>query len=486
MNTPSDRAVLPPLGALGVVLMLTGGFGPNAGLAALAIAVLLLALALLWRRGETPVLLFVVLLQWLQASVKIFQGNWLGLPVDQLAPQGGNMVMAMSLSLVALAMLTLGMRLGKGQTPADVLGPARWVAFNVRQTTWFAWYCLFVVGSFVAMALAAVVPALSQPFLALAALKWAFFFMLTYATFGSSAPGARWLWMSAAAFEFILGLGGFFSDFKTIFMVSLIGILAAGSTIRIRRLLLAGVLAAAAFYVGIIWTAVKSEYRTFVNLGEQAQVVEVDYDERMDKLLSLVKAIDERQFEQSGQDLISRLSYVEFFALTLDYVPQVVEHTEGAIWWDAVLRPFMPRLLFPNKTAIHDSERTVQYTGVMVAGVDEGASISIGYVGESYIDFGAVGMMLPVFLFGVLLGLTYRWLVVTGPMQGLLGMGMATASLLTFSFMESSITKTFGGFVAFLLVIWLFSRFVAPRYLPWLVSKSSPSLGTLSAFQAQG
>jgi hypothetical protein len=78
-------------------------------------------------------------------------------------------------------------------------------------------------------------------------------------------------------------------------------------------------------------------------------------------------------------------------------------------------------------------------------------------------------MMAPILALGLLLGSIYRWLVHTGSMQGLLGMGIACSTLMTYSFLESSITKTFGGLVASILVVAVFSVTLAPRYLRWMM-----------------
>jgi hypothetical protein len=174
--------------------------------------------------------------------------------------------------------------------------------------------------------------------------------------------------------------------------------------------------------------------------------------------------------ENAAESLAGRLGYVNFFAAVLKRVPRVLPHEEGGLWWDAVIRPFMPRMFFPEKTNIEDSQRTQYYTGLKVAGKERGTSISIGYMGESYIDFGKVGMMLPVFTLGLLLGGVYRWMLTQNYSSKALGMGMATATLYCAAPMETSITKLMGGLAVVILVSWLTIRFVVPRYFPKLAS----------------
>ena len=94
------------------------------------------------------------------------------------------------------------------------------------------------------------------------------------------------------------------------------------------------------------------------------------------------------------------------------------------------MHPLMPRLFFPNKPAINDSDRTSAYSGVWVANVDQGTSISIGYMGESYIDFGRWGMFIPVFLWGWLVGGCFDYLRRKAP-HPLLGIALASCLLST-------------------------------------------------------
>lgn len=61
-----------------------------------------------------------------------------------------------------------------------------------------------------------------------------------------------------------------------------------------------------------------------------------------------------------------------------------------------------PRILFPDKGALlSDSEMVRTYSGVFVAGAEQGTSIAFGYAAEAYLDFGLPSMFVPSFLFGV-------------------------------------------------------------------------------------
>ena len=78
-----------------------------------------------------------------------------------------------------------------------------------------------------AQAFAWATPGLAQLLLAVAGLKWAFFFMLGYAALPRAVGGGVYF---AAAFviELALGFGGYFSDFKTVIFFTLFAAYASG------------------------------------------------------------------------------------------------------------------------------------------------------------------------------------------------------------------------------------------------------------------
>ena len=462
--------LLPPplIKPLAVVLFLIGIFGANPFLAVAAVLVLVAGGALLWRPGESPILLFIFLYQWLQASLAIFHANWNGVSVSVLSEYGGDDRQAIILTLIGLLVVALGMRLGAGPWRPDVGKMAQVVAVRRRPKQWFRLYLIAWFGAFVAKSFVGIVPGLTQPLLAAASLKWAFFFMLGYATL-LQRRASRVYWLAAFMLELALSLGGFFSSFKTVFFFSLFAFVAAGFRLSGKRWAVVCLLTVLLLGLGIVWTAIKVDYRSYVSGGTGAQVVTVSYQARMRKLGDLVSKLDRSDLDGAVDDFLRRIAYVSFFGRVVTTVPRVLPHEGGAIWWDALRRPFMPRLLFPGKSAISDSERTAHYTGLYLGGPKSHTSISIGYIGEAYIDVGKFGMMPLLLGYGFMLGLIYRGLTISyARSRGLLGMGLASAVLIGATALESSATKVVGSIVVSVLVSYLLVRFVIPWYLPWL------------------
>lgn len=454
-----------PFWAFTGVGFLVGGFGPNFDLALLSVAVFIAGFALLWRPSEAPVLLFLFVLGWVGASIAVFHSNLEGREVADYSAFPSDMRAAIILSLLGLFFMAIGIRAGAAAPDARRALHARALATSRPMFFWFKLYLAVAGVSFGASYVTWLVPGLAQVVLGVTALKWAFYFILVYACSVQSGR-SRGLVAIAFTLELLLSLGGFFSDFRSVFLVTLIAAIGGWQRFTGARLLALSFLVISALAVGIVWSAIKGEFRDFVSGGSGQQIIVVDYGSRLGKLLSLVRDLDGGKIADGADALLHRMSYVEFFGAALLYVPQFQPHSGGAILVDALVRPLMPRLLFPGKAVIDDTTRTNAFTGG-AAGWSEGTSISLGYVAESYIDFGRWWMFAALSFIGLIYGYAYRWLL-TRSGTPLLGMGLAVAAMLHVGALDNSFTKVFGGFVAFLIVAYLLVAFVVPKWVPVL------------------
>lgn len=260
--------------------------------------------------------------------------------------------------------------------------------------------------------------------------------------------------------------GGYFSEFKTIFLVTLLAALMGGLRLSLAGILSISTLAGATLFLGVVWTSIKVDYRNYLSAVAPAQTL--TYEARISRLGELAGSLTVSDLEAGFEKMIRRLGYTELFGAVLAYVPETVPHEDGAILGDAILRPLMPRLLFPSKSAIDDSERTNTFTGLSVSGAEQGTSISLGWIAEFYIDFGAYLMMAVVLAYGAFLGSIKRLFENWHYSRGVLGSAVSMSILLGALYLESSITKVFGGLVASMLAAGIVLRFVAPRWLAWL------------------
>ncbi len=477
MPRPADRqrstgrvpkAVWAGLGIAGLL----GYASANPTLSVSAAILLALFFRFLWRPGEPPILLLALGFQWLQVAAKVIHADILGVSVQSLSAFGGDMELAIWLSMGALATLALGMRIGLAGLPAANSQLAREQArlFSI-QKLWTA-YLLALPASLIVMSMAWAIPGGTQIALALANMRWAAFFALAYVCLVKMQR--LHLLLAAAALEFVMGLGGYFADFKTVFFVTIVAFVAAGRRLKGTQVAVLLVLASMLFGISLVWTAIKIDYREYLSGGQSAQIVTRGYVERTQKLLEMVSDLTREDLSNAVTALVERISYVDFFAMVTTTVPRRIEHEHGALWGGALQHIFMPRLFFPDKPVLrNDSELTNYYTGLYMAGESQGTSVSMGYVAESYIDFGRYGMFVPVLLLGMLLGWFYRFLLTRRSMPIFIGYGLAVTVLLEAYRFETAAVKFLGSIVTAFLVAYVLQRFFIRKIARRLVIKRS-------------
>lgn len=439
--------------------------GPNDMLGLYAVAVLALGLRLLWRPGEPPILLFIFLWQWMQSATGALYGNAIDVPIADVHHYLGRHEFASSLMLTGVLVLALAMRAAAGRPRLDLHTRMKALVLARPFRFWVRIYVMSWVFGAACEAIAPMAGGLRLPFLTMSEVKWAGFVLLTFAAFTRPNLSAKVIWVWVFGIEFILSVGGFFASFKEVFFFSLFGLAAANVRFD-RRIVISGALIAVTMVgLGLVWTAIKAEYRFLLNSGTGQQVVLLDYGERVSELGRLVGNIDGPALQNATDDLLSRLMYHTFFGAAAQTVPAALPHSYGDIWGEAISRPLMPRLLFPNKRAINDSDLTNQYTGLGVSTAEEGTSISLGYMAEAYIDFGPLLMFVAIAFLGAALGTFYRWLLNRRGSMAVIGASLAPFALMPAHLAETSILKMVPSLILTLLASIVVVKILAPKVI---------------------
>ena len=456
---------------------LWGLFTPNAELIAASALVLAVAVSVLRRPSEPPILLLVVGFQWLQVTVKVFEASLLGVPLNSLTEfgTGAPLEPAAWIGLLALLALVAGQRLGRGQSSRP---PAQSDA-DISISRLFGLYACLALASIAIPSIASQIAALRQPLLVLADLKWVPLFILD--RIAVSYRRGQGLLGVAILFEVLLGFGGYFSGFKTVFFIVLVAAFSGAIRLTASQRALAVGLALTVFSLTVFWQGIKGEYRVFLNQGTESQTVQVGWGERAGRIAVLASGLDRNAVDAALDAGISRLAYIDFLAEVLENVPAHEPHADGKIWGSALRHVLVPRFLDPSKPPLpSDSDVTIQYSGVYVAGDDVGVSISIGYVAESYADFGWAFFWVPVFLMGVLQGAILAYFARTSPDQ-YVGAALSVVSLLPGLAFETVSAKYLGGTLATFLVCAVLVRFYGAWFARWirphaLVPDTAPQL----------
>jgi hypothetical protein len=225
-----------------------------------------------------------------------------------------------------------------------------------------------------------------------------------------------------------------------------------------------GTAAALALLLSAFWSEIKTDYRRFLNDGVDAQVVLVSPEDRADFLEHRIGDADLGTLASGFDKMLKRISYVEFLGAAINFVPEGRPHENGAMLLKAVDHILLPRLFFPDKPALpNDTDVTVAYTGLQLT-QGEGTSISIGYMGEFYIDFGVFGMLACMASLGLFYGWAYRF-VQQRCDSALVAYGAAFAALFPGFMFETALPKTIGGVLTSIPIIIVLIKFVMPAAL---------------------
>ena len=208
--------------------------------------------------------------------------------------------------------------------------------------------------------------------------------------------------------EIVLGLTGFFAGFREPIVLAVLAMLEIFERRNVKHWIALAVASVAICALGVLWMGIRGQYRReYVAMDEfsgsrQARVNRVE-----DLSTNFLKSDTEGLLKTTDQ-LVDRMWTIYYPALAIVRVPKIIPHTDGAIIGAALLHIVTPRVFFPNKGELpSDSDEVRKYANVAVAGREVNTSIAFGYSAEAYIDFGLPWMFIPVFGFGLFVGICY-------------------------------------------------------------------------------
>jgi hypothetical protein len=268
----------------------------------------------------------------------------------------------------------------------------------------------------------------------------------------------------------VSGFTGYFGSFKEgiIMLIVVVMGLPRGMNLRIRGLALAFI--SLGFFAAVFWSVVKTDYRAYL-VQQWRQKGGASTMDKLEVIRMLVSRMDAKKMEEGFKATVARLSYVGLFGSVLSNVPSSEPHSNGELWLGAVTHVLTPRILFPDKKVLDDSARARRFTGIRLSGMEEGTSIGIGYMAESYADFGSLGMFFPIYLLGLFLGRIYRNFCLNKH-STLLGVAIATA--IVFSVIQAFATsnvKIVGSLVVLCLAYVVLSAAFGKGLVRWLYQK---------------
>ena len=454
--------VRPPVHVWGglIALSIYFAFTPNPLMTIASLVSLALFAMIVWRKGEPPLFFLPLALQWTEVVTKVFQANMAGLTLEELYGEeikfgGPEINQAFWLALSGLFILAFGMRIGMRGARLPVVIEMQNEASRLSNQRLFMGYFVFLILSSLAEGTLLRVPGLAQYVYALFAFKWSLFYLLAYTVFKKGS--GRILLLTVFIFEVLIGLSQYFSAFKVPFFILFLAYLSVEYRFKMKSIVKLSFLTGILFFLCTVWTAVKPDYRAFLDSdqGGHRSVLQ-----RLHKFYDLYTDLDFPDgLKESQETLLDRVSYITYFAKVIKRVPSEVSRETGANSKMAIEHVTKPRIFFPNKPIVDDSGIVMKYTGDHVP---SGTSISIGYMAELYADFGIPGMLISVFTIGIFLGLMCRILVSSLKVK-LFGYIACIAILLPFWSFGSALSKLLGGTITSFIVLGLSMKFVGTQ-----------------------
>lgn len=414
---------------------------------------------------------YLFLWQWMQVFARILQaqidGESLGAGI-----YGADVTRAYWYMLASLVVMAVAFRVTlSGLRPATR-------AEAVAHEKWRASDLIIVYIGAIAISLAfafagRLVPPLFQAMDVASRLKVVALFVLCTYTF-STGQGMKFM-LGAVFFEIVVGFTGFFSDFRGVFIY--VAVAAIASRIRWSTMssLAAVVWITLLLVLALFWTSVKNDYRIYASQSEESQEIKVPLSERMAYLGDKLISVDSINWSDAAYTLLIRLAYVDIFGAVIGVQETSPEPEPYRQWGEALGHVFQPRFLFPEKPQLLDSDVYMRLArGDPTEHARMGTSISVGYMGENFADFGFPGMLAGIAFLGVMLGLVTRFFMSSHlPLMVREGIVMGFIFSMARDGVEVSLPKVLGGMFMFFLVFALIARFALPIVVRWLDTRAA-------------
>jgi hypothetical protein len=429
-------------------------------------ACLIFVTLLLWTGDEPPILLLPILFQWSEVAILPYSTSWLHVPLAELSPYGADLHMSAIYGLLGVAGIAIGMKLASlpskrsGSSFSErIKADAMAIPFS---RVVFISFVLIGVGYLFA-ALTPYVGPLREPAGQASSVKYLGLFVLTYTSL--IRKQGYILLISVICFEVVFGMTGFFAEFKDSILTFFVAALFAKPRIRVTDALVVSFAAMIILSVGIFWSAIKPEYRDFVNKGSGEQIVDVPLIDRVNFLSNAAGTFNDEKVADGFQRLVARHGYIEFLGLVMQNVPTGTAYQNGQITLSVFRHISVPRFLWPGKPALpSDTEVMSKYTGLpMLWGTE--TSISIGYLGELYADFGYWGGLLAAIVIGGVIGLAYRFVRESKKVSPLMAAGLCVIIALKVSYFGTAYVKMAGAFVLGTVIVFIMMVFVLPTLM---------------------
>jgi hypothetical protein len=412
---------------------------------------------------KPAVFTITLLYHFIQISASIWQSNNIGKEINYRSENTSYAIIA---SYIGLLFLFLPIVYYQNKIPKLSLHELKKHADRLSIDKTFRAYIISFFAMNALIGVAFLIPSLTQIIFSLGNIKWFLFLLFGFQSVLKNRK--RKEFYIFCALEFAMGFYSYFSDFKTILFYLALLFLSLLVVVRFNKLMIAVCSIVLLFFTGIFWTGIKGEYRIFLNKGSKSQSVQVEKGDALNKLLELSEKQNASTFTGATDNFLDRLQYTYHLAKTMDRVPKIIPYQNGANLGTTLLFVFTPRVLNADKGIYDASVKATKYTGIQYAGVRKGVSVSLGYFADGYIDFGYVGMFIPLLILGFIYGKSYFYFIKNASNNYIFNFAVVGAIYMELFAFESDSIFVFGRLYVNLLVFFLLKIFFFPKLLAYL------------------
>ncbi|MEQ1553448.1 MAG: hypothetical protein ABL929_04665 [Ferruginibacter sp.] len=412
---------------------------------------------------KPSVFTITLIYHFLQISAGVWQSNNLGNDINYRSDSTDYAILS---SYVGLLFIFLPIIYYQNKIPKLSLSQLKKHADRISIDKTFKAYVVGFVAMNALTGIAFLVPSLTQIIFSLGNIKWFLFLLFGFQSILKNRK--RKEFYIFCALEFVMGFYSYFSDFKTIIFFIAILLLSLLTIIKINKMLIAFVTLILLFFAGVFWTSIKGEYRLFLNKGSKTQSVQVEKADALNKLIELSENQNASTFTGATENFLDRLQYTYHLAKTMDRVPKVIPYQYGANLGSTLAFVFTPRVLNPNKGVYDASVRASKYTGIQYAGIKKGVSVSLGYFADGYIDFGYIGMYIPLLILGFIYGKSYFYFIKKSSNNYIFNFAVVGAIYLELFAFESDSIFLIGRLYVNLLIFFLLKIFFFPKIMAYI------------------
>jgi hypothetical protein len=408
---------------------------------------LLLLLRWFWWQTNPGIMLFCLIVPFIEIHATLIEANQAGLNLDDLFfGTGGKTFWMSTISLLSVAVGIRTIWATRSFKPAFSLESLISAARSIQHRPLIL---AFIAATFLSQAIDQLIPytsslrqlevyakGISEVFLLVVAIK----FMVD----------RKHLLTVIIIFTYLIATSfySFFSTWKDPLTLLLVASLVRISHFGIKNIIRLSPIILPALLLVSVWQNVKGDYRQFLNGGAFSQRIVVSQTEALTKFQELAsEAVFSNDLlnEETIDATYRRVGYLEYFSNAVTKVPTEIPHENGKLLSANADFALIPRFLSPDKGIKDDKAKVEKYTDYHF-GTYGGSSFSLGHYCEAYIDWGPSGMVLQLFLFGVLCGALYMIVIWrTQSINPLLTLGVLWVCMKPFGTFQDDMVNVIGS-----------------------------------------